>query len=233
MAELSEVLGALMVSLVHARRMADEETAAVAEYYKDNPLLEGMSLPRVRVPQLTIDMPITIDGHVGANTAELNSPAVIHKAVLDELKQHVASEGLEASSMRKFQATFNTDAKTALERVSKLEQQKQGQVSREAIVRVVDDALQSAMKKSGLNNELQNTQKSNLIQSIRQRVSSVSLKKISNPTSLKASAITSEVKEKSTHESSVRLSITLREEGLEWSTSETESGSIRNRLQPE
>ena len=41
MAELSEVLGALMVSLVHARRMADEETAAVAEYYKDNPLLEG------------------------------------------------------------------------------------------------------------------------------------------------------------------------------------------------
>jgi len=54
------------VSLVHARRMADEETAAVAEYYKDNPLLEGMSLPRVRVPQLTIDMPITIDGHVGA-----------------------------------------------------------------------------------------------------------------------------------------------------------------------
>jgi L-lactate utilization protein LutC len=135
--------------------------------------------------------------------------------------------------MRKFQATFNTDAKTALERVSKLEQQKQGQVSREAIVRVVDDALQSAMKKSGLNNELQNTQKSNLIQSIRQRVSSVSLKKISNPTSLKASAITSEVKEKSTHESSVRLSITLREEGLEWSTSETESGSIRNRLQPE
>lgn len=50
MSELSEVLGALMISLVHARRLADEETAAVAEYYKDHPLLEGMSLPRVRVP---------------------------------------------------------------------------------------------------------------------------------------------------------------------------------------
>ncbi len=233
MAELSEVLGALMVSLVHARRMADEETAAVAEYYKDNPLLEGMSLPRVRVPQLTIDMPITIDGHASASSAELNSPAVIHKAVLDELKQHVSSEGLDATSMSKFQATFTADAKTALERVSKLEQQKQGQVSREAIIRVVDDALQSAMKKSGLNNELQNTQKTNLIQAIRQKVSSISIKKLSHPTSLTASAISSDVKEKATHESSVRLSITLREEGLEWSTSETESGSIRNRLQPE
>lgn len=64
MSELSEVLGALMISLVHARRLADEETAAVAEYYKDHPLLEGMSLPRVRVPELTIDMPLTIDKQV-------------------------------------------------------------------------------------------------------------------------------------------------------------------------
>ena len=88
MSELSEVLGSLMISLVHARRLADEETAAVAEYYKDHPLLEGMSLPRVRVPELTIDMPLTINQHIPAKNAELDSPANVHKALMSHLTKH-------------------------------------------------------------------------------------------------------------------------------------------------
>ena len=43
MAELGELLGTILASVAHARRMADEETAALAEYYKDHPLLEGMA----------------------------------------------------------------------------------------------------------------------------------------------------------------------------------------------
>ena len=95
MSELSEVLGALMISLVHARRLADEETAAVAEYYKDNPLLEGMSLPRVRVPELTIDMPVTFEQYVPAKDAELDTTANIHKALMEQFRQSLDDEDRE------------------------------------------------------------------------------------------------------------------------------------------
>ena len=45
MADIGQLVGTLLASLAHARRITDQETVAIAEYYKDNPLLEGMSVP--------------------------------------------------------------------------------------------------------------------------------------------------------------------------------------------
>jgi len=59
--ELGEILGSVMTALVQARKIADMETAALAEFYKEHPLLEGMSLPRVRVPEMTLDVPVIIE----------------------------------------------------------------------------------------------------------------------------------------------------------------------------
>lgn len=233
MAELSEVLGALMVSLVHARRMADEETAAVAEYYKDHPLLEGMSLPRVRVPELTISMPVTIDAHNAASDAQIDSPTNILKAVSSQLSDSVKSEKISSRNITNFKNTFNSETKLALNKLAVLQSKNPGRVSKEAVVRAVDDALQSSLKSSDLISDLSYDQKLMLTKSMRHTVSSIALQKASVPMSLKASAITSEVKEKSTHDSSMRLSITLREEGLEWSTGQGDNGGMRSRLQPE
>lgn len=233
MAELSEVLGALMVSLVHARRMADEETAAVAEYYKDHPLLEGMSLPRVRVPELTISMPITIDAHNAASDAKIDSPTNILRAVSSQLSSSVKSEKINSRKVVSFKNTFNSETKSALNKLTELQRKNPGRVSKEAVVRAVDDALQSSLKSSDLNSDISHDQKMMLTKSMRHTVSSIALKQSSVPLSLKASAITSAVKEKSTKESSVQLCITLREEGLEWSTAQGENGGIRSRLQPE
>ena len=233
MAELSEVLGALMVSLVHARRMADEETAAVAEYYKDHPLLEGMSLPRVRVPELTISMPVTIDDHIAASDAKIDSTTNILRAVSSQLSSSVRNEKIESRNVAAFRNSFNSEAKTALNKLTILQKKNPGRVSKEALVRAVDDALQTSIKNSNLSADISNDQKMQLTQAMRHTVSSVALKESSAPLSLKASAVTSAVKEKSTKESSVHLSITLREEGLEWSTAQGDNGGIQSRLQPE
>ncbi|MAD45659.1 MAG: amidase [Oceanospirillaceae bacterium] len=232
MPDLSEVLGSMMISLVHARRMADEETAAVAEYYKDNPLLEGMSLPRVRVPELTIDLPVTIDDHADATRAQLDTPGNIHKALMQQLNSTLDDEDI-LSSTKTFQSQFNKDAKKAIERVYEQQKSTSGKITREAMVRAVDDALQSSLKKSSAGEEIAAVKKTALTEALRHRVSSVALKSPSIPASLKASALTSDVKEKSTPESSVRLSITLREEGLEWATSESGKGGKRSHLLPE
>ena len=156
----------------------------------------------------------------------------IHKALMQQLNSTLDDEDI-LSSTKTFQSQFNKDAKKAIERVYEQQKSTSGKITREAMVRAVDDALQSSLKKSSAGEEIAAVKKTALTEALRHRVSSVALKSPSIPASLKASALTSDVKEKSTPESSVRLSITLREEGLEWATSESGKGGKRSHLLPE
>ncbi len=61
MADLDQVLGAVLTSLAQARRMADEQTTAIAQYYQTSPLLKGMTAPRIRLPEVVVDVPLIID----------------------------------------------------------------------------------------------------------------------------------------------------------------------------
>ncbi|MDY6857249.1 MAG: hypothetical protein SWO11_21615 [Thermodesulfobacteriota bacterium] len=63
MADLGQLIGTILSSVAHARRIADEESTAIAEYYRDNPLLEGMSVPRIRVSELTLELPMLVLSH--------------------------------------------------------------------------------------------------------------------------------------------------------------------------
>jgi hypothetical protein len=231
MAELSEVLGAVMIGLVHARRMADEETAAVAEYYKDNPLLEGMSLPRVRVPELTIDMPMVFERYVPAKDAELDTSSNIHKALMEQFKQSLDDEDI-LSKTKTFQSAFNKESKFALEKFAELQQSGSSRVTREALVRGIDDAFIKALKKTPSNKEIPFEKTQVVSKALRHRMSQIALKSNSNPMSITTDVTTSTVKESTTSANSVRLQVTLREEGLEWATS-SQDGKIKNRLQPE
>lgn len=232
MSDLSEILGSLMISLVHARRMADEETAAVAEYYKDHPLLEGLSLPRVRVPELTIDMPITINNHKSEKSAELESPTQIHKAVLSQVRETLGNEELLTRG-QSFQNVFDQEASRALKELAEKNSSSGVKATREAVVRAVDDALTASIKKTDFGHEITQEQKNALQSQVRHRVTAVSLKSPSIPTAISTSAITSEVKENANPLSSARLKITLREEGLEWATGTGTNGNTKSQLQPE
>ena len=231
MSELSEVLGSLMISLVHARRLADEETAAVAEYYKDHPLLEGMSLPRVRVPELTIDMPLTINQHIPAKNAELDSPANVHKALMSHFNQALDDEDI-LSRTKSFQHNFDREARAALDKVTERQRNGDVRISKESMVRAVDEAFQKALKKSGSDKEVPFERLSAVNKQVRHNVSTIALKSRSTPPAIKTSVVSSEVKETATPQNSIRLNITIREEGLEWATG-IENGQTKNKLMPE
>ncbi|MGP8307839.1 amidase [Vibrio sp. YIC-376] len=231
MSELSEVLGALMISLVHARRLADEETAAVAEYYKDHPLLEGMSLPRVRVPELTIDMPLTIDKQVPAKSAELDSPRVLHQALMTQLTKSLDDEDI-LSRTKTFQNNFDKEVKLALENVTERQRSGDVRITKESLVRAVDGAFQKALKKSGSVQEIPYERLESVSKQLRHRISAIALKSQSIPPALQTSVVSSQVKESATPYNAIRLNITIREEGLEWATS-IENGKTKSKLLPE
>ncbi|TAN62746.1 amidase [bacterium] len=225
MADLGDLLGALMTGFIRARRMADEQTAALAEYYKDNPLLEGLSVPRIRIPELTIDMPMLIENHVEGESGEMEYPAKIADAVATQLKTTLSKNNI------KINPAFH---KKFLEAVtSQLESAKQTGVPimKETVARSVQSAFSSTLTKT--NTTLTATAKEVIAKDLRAKVSTVSFAKKPVTSSIVANIKTADVKEQASNTSVVRLKITLKEEGLEWATQSSESGGVVRTLQPE
>ncbi len=61
MVKLNEVLGALMADLAEARHLADQQTVRLARSYRKDPVLKCMSVPRIRIPEVVVELPIMID----------------------------------------------------------------------------------------------------------------------------------------------------------------------------
>ena len=225
MADLGDLLGSLMSGLIRARRMADEQTAALAEYYKDNPLLEGLSVPRIRIPELTIDMPLLIEDHVEGEIGEMEDPTKIAAAAESQLKSTLSKNNIQINPV--FHEMFVDKVKNQLEMVK----QSSTPIMKETVVRCVYGAFADALTKT--KTILTASEKETIARDLRAEVSTVSITKEPVASSIVANIKTADVKERASNASVVRLKITLKEEGLEWATQASESGGVVRTLQPE
>jgi len=225
MADLGELLGSLMSGLIRARRIADEQTAALAEYYKDNPLLEGLSVPRIRIPELIIDMPILIENHVEGQSGEMEDPIKIADAAGAQLKKTLSKNDIEINPT--FHKMFLERVKNQLELVK----QTGAPIMKETVARNVQDAFADTLTKT--KTTLTAADKEAIARNFRTKVPKVSIAKEPVSSSIVANIKTADVKERASNTSVMRLKITLKEEGLEWATQSSESGGVVRTLQPE
>ncbi len=226
--DLGQLLGTLLTSLVHARRIADEETAAVAEYYRSNPLLEGMSLPRIRVPELVIDLPLLVEQHQPGEADVPNDSETVRKAVIKELDIILNREKLSVSD--DFKKQLDLEIRAGLKNTGSTSPARSAY--RETMSRTVDAALKNTVTR--LSGEgLSSVQIRLLSAELRRKAGEMALKKNGVPSKILASIITSEVKEKAGANNVTRLKIVLREEGLEWSVGENADGTVKQTLTPE
>ncbi len=227
MSDLGVLLGALISGVVHARRIADEESAAVAEYYKDNPLLSGMSIPRVRVPEVTIDIPMLIDAQEEGEPDQVADSTTIRSAVNKEMTASLAREGLTITKvdLKKFDSVFNRELK-------KINTPSKYRSPREAIVRAAEDAYAETIREKLVSKGSLASAK-RVASDLRFSASGSALSKIGRAPQIGATILTSEVKEKSSQTNVSRMKLTLKEEGLEWSIGENEDGSVSRKLTPE
>ncbi len=70
---LAELLGAMISGLVRGRAAADLEAVAIAERYRANPLMRHLAVPRFRIPEVTLSLPLVI---AAASPPEQIQPAV-------------------------------------------------------------------------------------------------------------------------------------------------------------
>ena len=225
MADLGDLLGSLMCGVIRARRVADEQTAVLAEYYKSNPLLEGLSVPRIRIPELTIEMPMLIEDQVNGQTGEMADPEKIAAAVDAQLKTTLTTHNIRISPA--FHAAFVTEVKNRLELV----QQSATPVMNETVARTVQAAFAATVAK--MKTSLNATHKEAIAKDLRAKVATASISREPVAANILANIRTADVKEQSSNTSVVRLKITLKEEGLEWGVQTNESGGVIRTLQPE
>lgn len=62
MPSIDELVGSIVAGITRARQLADLETAAVAEEYRKNDLLREMTVPRMIIPEVKVDLPILAEG---------------------------------------------------------------------------------------------------------------------------------------------------------------------------
>lgn len=225
MADLGDLLGSFMTGLIRARRMADEQTAALAEYYKGNPLLEGLSVPRIRIPELTIDLPFIIENHFEGEKGEMIEPKAIANETVSVLNTYFAKSEVKADPA--FIKTFTAEAEKQLTSL-----QQSGQpIMKEAIARSIQNAFAETSTKTKA--PFTASQKEDIAKAFRDKISKASVVKEPIASSIAANIKTADVKEQSSATNVVRLKITLKEEGLEWATQAGESGGVVRTLQPE
>lgn len=227
MADLGVILGALISGVVHARRIADEESAAVAEHYKDNPLLSGMSIPRVRLPEVSINIPMLIEAQDEGEADQIADAETIKKAVGEELKNSLSREGVKmtAEELQRFDTAF-------AQQLKKVAVPSVYRSPREAIIRAAEDAYSETIKDK-IVKESTLAAASRIVSNIRFSASGSALQKVGRAPRIGASVLTAEVKDKSSNENVSRLTLTLREEGMEWSVGQNDDGTMTRKLTPE
>jgi len=225
MADIGDIIGSMMVGLLRARCVADEQTAALAEYYRDNPLLEGLSVPRIRIPELTIDMPVLIENYQEGESGEMADPDKIAEEALLQLKSTLSK--LKKDIPPAFFESFLNETKNRLQLVK----QDKTAVTKETAVRNVQAAFSDTLKNTQI--PLNTSDKEAIARDIRSKVTAVSLFKSPVSSKIETNVRTADVKERASNISVVRIKVTFKEEGLEWTTQASESGGVVRSLQPE
>lgn len=95
--KLSEVIGGLVASIAHARSVADAEALRIAHRYRQHELLKGLSVPRLRIRNVSISLPVILTATIPGNAAVANSPQEIARIAGNAFQQALnwANESLK------------------------------------------------------------------------------------------------------------------------------------------
>ncbi len=114
MATLGDLLGALISEFTAARVHADIEAVRMAEIYRNTPLLEGAPVPRFRLPELNLEIPIAVkdlpEGGFGPSSP---TKAPSRQQLAQAVSAAAAASGLQISTAQqtKIVAALSADVK--------------------------------------------------------------------------------------------------------------------------
>lgn len=99
MPNLAEFLGTVLSDVARARVAADVETVKIAQGYAGHTLLRHMPIPRFRLPELTVEAPVIVEG-VGDAAGSPGTPGPPWEAPTSAELSRVARRALAEAGIR-------------------------------------------------------------------------------------------------------------------------------------
>ena len=218
MPKLGDYLGQLLSEITMARMHADIESVKVAEFYADHPLLRNMPVPRFRMPDVEVDVPVVVQELEEPEPGESphgTPPVPKIREVFDKvIASLLAKESITLSAANKKKLKTVLDERTAA-------LTKPSDVPID-VKKVSNDFSQNAIEALGrlIKPEIKAVFEEKLKDSLRIEV----VKIYKTPPRLKVLVTTGEIREAGPGEVITRLHLKISEEAFEWTTIETDEG---------
>ena len=232
MTYLGDYIGQLLSEISIARLQADLETVRLAELYAAHPLLRTMPVPHVRLPDVDLEIPVLIKaaeeprpGESARGGATLTD---VSRKFDEVLAAHLSKAGVTLSAADRKKLRSALDERLTLTRVPV-------EISVD-VHRVADDLTSTALHVVGELKPTSDIAKPAIplpiAAELREAVRLALLQLRTPPPRLTVLVTSAEIREAGTTETLTRLRLKVSEQGVEWTTIESE-GVRRDRLVPE
>lgn len=212
MPRLGEFLGALLADAAQARVRADLESVKIAEAYSRDPLLRNLPVPRFRLPDMVVDVPVVVTQLEGpidpAHALPFDEPTA--KELRDVVRAGLREAGIRVprSAVSRVPAEF-VDRVTELFRSGNLRLLRPASVAEDAASLLVD------VVGSTTADELPDDAAERLRLATREAMAALLTSKLRTSLSWQVAVTAEEIKAQATADGVVRLRLTISEDGYE------------------
>lgn len=250
MAKLKDYLGSLVKDLNEARYTADLESARIAELYAKDPILKHFSVPRMKILDTELTIPVAVDSLDESEETEYDpiDNNKVFASVYGEVKNVIETKSFNTAMSKNLR-------KTIYEKINQLEQEvKGGEDTVKSITKFADDVADTSLhhvkkdpkervkfnkrlkkidsttddrdKEAQLKNMLVANMKQYLVQVVKPA------KKIIKLENANITAESAKLKEHNP-QNIVYIKMKVTEESMEWQTMVDDDGNVVPKLMPE
>lgn len=98
---LSDYVGYIFKEIVQARKLSDQASKAIALEYAKDPILKEFSVPRFKIPELDLSIPVVVSGAKFTNLLSFNMTfEVFRKVVNTEMQNGIQNILIKKSGIR-------------------------------------------------------------------------------------------------------------------------------------
>jgi hypothetical protein len=212
MPKLGEFIGALLCDAARARVRADLEAVKIADAYSRHLLLKHLPVPRFRLPDITVDVPVLVSDVEGLTEGGTVRP--FGEPTSAEIRD-VVRGGLRESKITLPRAEVNNVPRAAIERAKELFESSSWLLLSPALVSEQLATTVADIVKAARRGDVPAEQLQELETAIRTSMTALLSTKLVESPSLQAIVTSREIKSHADNESIVRVRLTITEEAYE------------------
>jgi len=225
---LGDYLGHLLSEITNARVQADLESVRIADLYASHPLLKHMAVPRFRLPNVTIDAPVVVRNMDEAAAGQPLRGGIsmddVHRVVEQALTSALAAGPVMKTVKRKNE--LRTAVRQSILRFTPVAGAAVSVTDIPAIAAAASETFADQLGANEVSAEAADHLRTALQESIASTLHGISGQPVPR---LHVAVTNAELREAGPPDLLARLHLTVSEEAMEWSVSESD-GKTTSRL---